>query len=69
MNSAIENVLHLVAERFGVSVADIKSQRRSRYVVPARLVVTYLAHTVLGMAPRLFFEPGYTRVHRYMCAR
>lgn len=24
---------------------------------------------VLGMAPRLFFEPGYTSIHRYMCAR
>jgi probable phosphoglycerate mutase len=20
------------------------------------------------MAPRLFFEPGYTSIHRYMCA-
>ena len=23
---------------------------------------------VLGMAPRLFFEPGYASVHRYLCA-
>ena len=24
---------------------------------------------VLGMAPRLFFEPAYTSLHRYLCAR
>jgi len=24
---------------------------------------------VLGMAPRLFFEPDYTSIHRFMCAR
>ena len=24
---------------------------------------------VLGMAPRLFFEPHYTSIHRYLCAR
>jgi probable phosphoglycerate mutase len=28
----------------------------------------WTAH-ILGMAPRLFFEPGYTSIHRYMCAR
>ncbi|MFI4933363.1 MAG: histidine phosphatase family protein [Caulobacterales bacterium] len=28
----------------------------------------WTAH-VLGMAPRLFFEPAYASVHRYMCAR
>lgn len=32
------------------------------------VVNIWTAH-VLGMAPRLFFEPGYTSVHRYMCAR
>jgi 2,3-bisphosphoglycerate-dependent phosphoglycerate mutase len=31
------------------------------------VVNVWTAH-VLGMAPRLFFEPGYTSVHRYMCA-
>ena len=24
---------------------------------------------VLEMAPRLFFEPGYASVHRFLCAR
>lgn len=32
------------------------------------VINVWTAH-VLGMAPRLFFEPGYTSVHRYMCAR
>lgn len=32
------------------------------------VVNVWTAH-VLDMAPRLFFEPGYTSVHRYLCAR
>ena len=32
------------------------------------VVNVWTAH-VLGMAPRLFFEPRYTSIHRYMCAR
>lgn len=32
------------------------------------VVNVWTAH-VLGMAPRLFFEPYYTSIHRYMCAR
>ncbi len=32
-------------------------------------VVNVWTAYVLGMAPRLFFEPRYTSVHRYMCAR
>ncbi len=32
-------------------------------------VVNVWAAHVLGMAPRLFFEPVYTSVHRFMCAR
>jgi probable phosphoglycerate mutase len=32
------------------------------------VINVWTAH-ILGMAPRLFFEPGYTSVHRYMCAR
>jgi probable phosphoglycerate mutase len=31
------------------------------------VINVWTAH-VLGMAPRLFFEPGYASVHRYMCA-
>jgi probable phosphoglycerate mutase len=32
-------------------------------------VINVWAAHVLGMAPRLFFEPRYTSVHRFMCAR
>jgi probable phosphoglycerate mutase len=32
------------------------------------VINVWTAH-VLGMAPRLFFEPTYTSVHRFMCAR
>lgn len=32
------------------------------------VINVWTAH-VLGMAPRLFFEPGYTSIHRFMCAR
>ena len=32
------------------------------------VINVWTAH-VLGMAPRLFFEPRYTSVHRFMCAR
>ena len=32
------------------------------------VINVWTAH-VLGMTPRLFFEPGYTSIHRYLCAR
>ncbi len=32
------------------------------------VINVWTAH-VLGMTPRLFFEPDYTSVHRFMCAR
>jgi probable phosphoglycerate mutase len=32
------------------------------------VINVWTAH-VLGMAPRLFFEPAYCSVHRYLCAR
>ena len=32
------------------------------------VINVWTAH-VLGMEPRLFFEPGYTSIHRYLCAR
>jgi probable phosphoglycerate mutase len=32
------------------------------------VINVWTAH-VLGLSPRLFFEPGYTSVHRYLCAR
>jgi chromosomal replication initiator protein len=51
MTKDIDTVLRVVAERFGVSVAEIRSQRRSRQVVPARLVAAYLAHQVTERSP------------------
>ena len=39
----VDNVLRVVSEQFGVSVADIRSQRRTRTVHPARLWAAYLA--------------------------
>lgn len=52
----IDHILRDVAERFDVSVSDIKSQRRSRQVLPARHVAAYLAHTVSGMSPQAIGE-------------
>lgn len=48
----IDPILRVVAERFGVSVADIRSARRTRQLLPARHVAAYLAHTACGMSPR-----------------
>jgi probable phosphoglycerate mutase len=32
------------------------------------VINVWTAH-ILGMQPRLFFEPAYASVHRYLCAR
>ena len=32
------------------------------------VINVWTAH-ILGMTPRLFFEPAYASVHRYLCAR
>jgi chromosomal replication initiator protein len=47
----MDHILRLAAERFDVSVSDIKSQRRSRQVLPARHIAAYLAHTASGISP------------------
>ena len=52
MAVAMGKVLRVVAQQFGVSVVEIKSARRTRHVVPARLIAAYLAHTASGMTPR-----------------
>ena len=52
MTVAMDNVLRIVAKQFGVSVAEIKSARRTRHVLPARHIAAYLAHTTSGMTPR-----------------
>lgn len=62
-------------EAFQASVVEtleaiIGSHSGQRVVVFCHggVVNVWTAH-VLGMAPRLFFEPRYTSIHRYMCAR
>ena len=52
MTKDIDTVLCVVADQFGVSVADIRSQRRTRQVVPARLVAAYVAHEVTERSPQ-----------------
>jgi chromosomal replication initiator protein len=52
MTVEFDSLLRLVAQRFDVTVADIKSSRRSRQVLPARHIAAYLAHTALGMSHR-----------------
>ena len=48
-------------------IAD-NAGRRVAVFCHGGVINVWTAH-VLGMAPRLFFEPVYTSVHRYMCAR
>ncbi|MFI4974133.1 MAG: histidine phosphatase family protein [Caulobacterales bacterium] len=44
------------------------TSRRVAVFCHGGVINVWTAH-ILGMQPRLFFEPGYTSVHRYMCAR
>lgn len=53
------------------ALEDIVAQNSGKTVAVfchGGVINVWTAH-VLGMAPRLFFEPGYTSVHRYLCAR
>jgi probable phosphoglycerate mutase len=52
------------------SLEGIVAAHRSKSVAVfchGGVINVWTAH-VLGMAPRLFFEPAYASVHRYMCA-
>lgn len=49
-------------------IVEANSGRRVVVFCHGGVINVWTAH-VLGMAPRLFFEPDYTSVHRYMCAR
>ena len=49
-------------------IVEDHSGRRVAVFCHGGVINVWTAH-VLGMAPRLFFEPDYTSVHRYMCAR
>ena len=48
-------------------IADHPGQRIAVFC-HGGVINVWTAH-VLGMAPRLFFEPDYTSIHRFMCAR
>lgn len=57
----------LVVDTLETIIADHSGQRVAVFC-HGGVINVWTAH-VLGMAPRLFFEPGYTSIHRYMCAR
>lgn len=50
------------------AIVDANPGRRVAVFCHGGVINVWTAH-VLGMAPRLFFEPVYTSIHRYMCAR
>jgi probable phosphoglycerate mutase len=49
-------------------IVAANSGRRVAVFCHGGVINAWTAH-VLGMTPRLFFEPGYASVHRYLCAR
>ena len=49
-------------------IVEANSGRRVAVFCHGGVINVWTAH-VLGMPARLFFEPDYTSVHRYMCAR
>jgi chromosomal replication initiator protein len=48
MPDAVDDVFRIVSEYFGVSVVDVRSQRRSRDVHPVRLWAAYVAVATTG---------------------
>ena len=55
----VETLEHIVVRNSGKTVAVF---------CHGGVINVWTAH-VLGMAPRLFFEPAYASLHRYLCAR
>lgn len=71
---AIDEALRIVSEHFGVSVADMRSQRRTRHVHPARVWAAYLAvmTTDAGFAAigrRFNRDHTVVRMYARACAR
>ncbi|MBL8772624.1 MAG: histidine phosphatase family protein [Phenylobacterium sp.] len=50
------------------AIIEANQGRRVAVFCHGGVINVWTAH-VLGMAPRLFFEPDYTSIHRFMCAR
>ncbi len=63
----IEAFQRSVVETLEAIIADHPSQTVAVFC-HGGVINVWTAH-VLGMTPRLFFEPGYTSIHRYLCAR
>lgn len=66
---------HLDIHQFHASVVNTLEQiianhsgERVAVFCHGGVINVWTAH-VLGMTPRLFFEPKYTSIHRYLCAR
>jgi len=59
------------AQRVGAGLEEIIASHPSKTVAVFCHggVVNVWTARVLGLAPQLFFEPGYTSLHRYLCAR
>ncbi len=49
-------------------IVDAHPGQRVAVFCHGGVINVWSAH-VLGMAPRMFFEPDYTSIHRFMCAR
>jgi len=69
MTKEFDRVLRVVAEAFDVTATDIRSSRRSRQVVPARLIAAYLARKVTGKSSadisRQLGGRDYTNIEMY----
>lgn len=73
-HDAIDDVMRVVAEHFGVSVADIRSQRRSRDIHTARVWAAYLAVMMTDevyetIGERFSRVPTVVRMYTRACAR
>lgn len=65
--SDIEGFQAMVVDALEEIIATHSGQRVAVFC-HGGVINVWTAH-ILGMSPRLFFEPGYTSVHRYLCAR
>lgn len=71
VDGGYEHDIHAFQKTVVESLEDIVARHSGKTVAVfchGGVINVWTAH-VLGMEPRLFFEPGYTSVHRYLCAR
>ena len=63
--------IHAFQKTVAASLEALVAQYASKSIVVfchGGVINVWTAH-ILGMRPRLFFEPAYTSIHRYRCAR